>query len=308
MNKLVSIIILNYNRNNNTLECLNSLQKQTYDPIEIILVDNGSEHPIYLKLKKDLEKFDKKLNISFIRTNINLFFTGGNNKALKIAKGDYICLLNDDTIVSTDFIEKMVNFLEQNTDAGMISPKIKVYKNKDYLWYAGVDINLRKPKISKLRGIWEFDPNNKKYTKIQYTDYAAGTALFLKKEVMDKIGLLDEIFFMYFEETDWNISAKKIGYKLYYVPTATIYHKVSPSINNKPSQLKQFFLNRNAQILVWKHANSLDLLIFYLKFSFRNLRLILKALLSREIFEAFLQLLSLIQGFRIGFKRRVNKN
>lgn len=308
MNKLVSIIILNYNRNNNTLECLNSLQKQTYNHFEIILVDNGSKHSTYLELKKSIEKFENRLNISFIRETTNLFFTGGNNKALKIARGSYLCLLNDDTIVNPDFIERMVNFFEQNPDAGMISPKIKVYKDKNYLWYAGVDINLRQPNVSKLRGIWEFDPQNKKYNEIVQTDYAAGTALFLKKEVLDKIGLLDEIFFMYFEETDWNIRAKKKGYKIYYVPTAIIYHKVSPPIRDEPSILKQFFLNRNAQILVWKHANSIDLLIFYLKFLLRNLRQILKALLSRELFEAYLQFHSLIRGFKIGIKRKTNRN
>ncbi|MBY8983387.1 MAG: glycosyltransferase family 2 protein, partial [Candidatus Lokiarchaeota archaeon] len=158
------------------------------------------------------------------------------------------------------------------------------------------------------RGLWEHDPNNQKFNEISLTDYAVGTALFVKKEVIDKIGLLDEIFFMYFEETDWNFRAKKFGYNNYYVPATIVYHKVTPIINKKSFLLKQFFLNRNAQIFVWKHGKFLDILIFYLKFSFRNLRIILISLMNREFFVAYLRLFSLFQGFRIGIKKRSNRS
>ena len=233
MKKLVSIIIVNYNKNQDTLDCLKSLKNQTYNNFEILLVDNGSEYNSFLELKKELKQFKDDLEIALIRNKVNLYFAGGNNKAIKIADGEYICLLNNDTVVSPDFIEKMVEFLEENSDAGMISPKIKVYKNKNYLWYAGAYVNLRKASVSRLRGRWEYDPQNQKYNKVMLTDYAAGTALFLKKEVIKKIGLLDESFFMYYEETDWNLRAKKKGYKIYYVPTTIIYHNVTPVIGKK---------------------------------------------------------------------------
>ncbi|MFX1592154.1 MAG: glycosyltransferase family 2 protein [Promethearchaeota archaeon] len=308
MKKSVSIIILNYNGNQDTIDCLKSLKNQTFKNFEILLVDNGSNTNSFLELKRELKQFKEDLEIILIRINLNVFFTGGNNKALKIASGEYICLLNNDTIVSPDFIERMVDFLEKNSDAGMISPKIKVYKNKNYLWYAGAYLNLKKATISGLRGIWEFDPQNQKYNEIILTDYAAGTALFLKKEVVDKIGLLDEIFFMYFEETDWNLRAKKEGYKVYYVPTTIVYHKVSPINNKKASRLKHLFFNRNAQILVWKHAKFIELLIFYLNYSIRNLKLIFKTFINKELYYVYLQFYSLLQGFRIGIKRRSNRS
>ena len=308
MDRLVSIIILNYNRYQYTIDCLKSLERQTYKNFEVILVDNGSEYNLFLRLKKELNYFKNLINIILIRLNVNLFFTGGNNKAIKIAHGRYICLLNNDTVVEPNFIESMVNFLETNSNAGMISPKIKAYKNKNYLWNAGADINLRSINITKIRGLWEYDPNNQKYSKISLTDYAVGTALFVKKEVIDKIGLLDEIFFMYFEETEWNFRAKKIGYQNYYVPTTIVYHKVTPFISKKALLLKQFFLNRNAQIFVLKHAGLLDILIFYIKFTLRNLRIILLALISRKFYITFLRLWSLLQGFRIGIKKRTNRS
>ena len=308
MKRLVSIIIVNYNKYQYTIDCLRSLTNQTYKNFEVVLVDNGSEYNSFLKLKRELKYFKKLIEIILIRLNVNLFFSGGNNKAIKIANGEYICLLNNDTVVEPNFIENMVNFLETNSNVGMISPKIKCYKNKNYLWNAGAEIDFRSGKISRIRGLWEYDPKDQKYNEISLTDYAVGTALFVKKEVIDKIGLLDEIFFMYFEETEWNFRAKKIGYKNYYVPTTIVYHKVTPFINKKSFILKQFFLNRNAQIFVWKHAKFLDILIFYLKFSFKNLRIILVALMKREFYIAFLRLCSLLQGFRIGIKKRSNRS
>jgi len=308
MKRLVSIIIVNYNKHQYTIDCLRSLTNQTYKNFEVILVDNDSEYHSFLKLKKELKYFKNLIKIFLIRNKENLYFAGGNNKAIKIANGEYICLLNNDTVVEPNFIENMVNFLESNSNVGMISPKIKGYKTKNYLWNAGAEINFRTAYITRIRGRWEYDPNNQKYNEISLTDYAVGTALCVKKEVIDKIGLLDDIFFMYFEETDWNFRAKKIGYKNYYVPTTIVYHKVSPSINKKAFLLKQYFLNRNAQIFVWKHAKFLDILIFYLKFSFRNLRIILVALMNREFYVVFLRLCSLLQGFRIGIKKRTNRS
>jgi len=140
---LVSVIILNYNKYNFTLNCLESLLKQTYKNFEVILVDNGSKYQSFLELKKHIGEFEKKLNVILIRNNRNLYFAGGNNKAIKRAQGDFVCLLNYDTIVMPDFIEEMVKFLKKTPNAGMITPKIKIYKDKRILWNTGAYINFR---------------------------------------------------------------------------------------------------------------------------------------------------------------------
>jgi GT2 family glycosyltransferase len=304
--KLVSIIILNYNKYYFTLECLKSLQKQTYKNFEVIVVDNGSKKNLYLKLKKELNQFEKILKIFLIRNERNLYFASGNNKGMKIATGDYFCLLNNDTIVEPDLIEKLVEFMENNQDAGMISPKIRIYRNKNYMYYGGGEINIRSSYVATPKGIWEKETKNEKYNKITPTDYAAGTVLFLRKRVTEIIGLLDEIYFMYFEETDWNIRAKKNGFNIYYVPTTTVYHNITRNIHRNIFQ--QYFFNRNRQIFAWKHGTYIDLLIFYYRFVLMNFRSFLGILKNRSMYLIYLQLHSLIQGFRIGFKRRTNQS
>ena len=306
MEKLVSIIILNYNKYSYTLECLKSLQKQTYKNIEIIIVDNGSKRGLYLSLKKELNQFRNYLKILLIRTDNNLYFASGNNKGMKIANGDYLCLLNYDTIVEPDLIEKLVEFMENNLDAGMISPKIRIYRNKNYMYYGGGEINIRSSYVAKPKGIWEKEIKNEKYNIISLTDFAAGTVLFLRKDIIKKIGLLDEIFFMYFEETDWNIRAKNKGFNIYYVPTTTVYHDITR--NNYRNTFQQYFFNRNRQIFVWKHGSYIDLLIFYYRFMLTNFRAILGILKKWSIYLIYLQLQSIIQGFRIGVKRRTNQS
>ncbi|MFO7796124.1 MAG: glycosyltransferase family 2 protein [Promethearchaeia archaeon] len=309
MNDLVSIIIVNYNKFNYTIDCLKSLLNQTYDNFEIILIDNGSDFNLYLKLKDSISQLESKLNIKLIRNKINLFFGTANNQGIRIAKGKYICLLNFDTEVMPNFIESMINFLESHPEAGMISPKIKIYKDKRYIWNAGGIIDFRKGLVVFNRGFMDFDPNDELYNKIEETDFAAGTALFVKKENLEEIGLIDEIFFMYWEDPDWSLRAKKAGFKNYYVPNTIVYHKVP--INNKERGEKRvlfnyFFFKRNKQIFIWKHAQLVDLFFFYKKYFYHNFIEILYRLKYREFFMIYFLFISLWKGLKTGFKRRFN--
>ncbi|MHA1729905.1 MAG: glycosyltransferase family 2 protein [Promethearchaeota archaeon] len=332
MNQLVSIIILNYNgkfNNSITLECIRSLKNQTYSNFEIILADNGSGKKYFFKLKNSVDKLKKELEIKLIYFKKNLFFTGAVNNLIKKAKGRFICLLNNDTEVLPDFIEKMADFLEKHRNVGMIAPKIMLYKNKDCFWYAGAKIDFRSEHPVKILGQWELNPQNQKYREISTTDSAAGAALFVRKSLIKKIGLLDEIFFFYHEDIDWNLRAQKVGYKSYYVPDTTIYHKVTRVKNKRRIIFSRFFFNRNSQILVWKHAKLSELISFYLKFGLVNLEEILFYILivsiPRRIFRYFslhynlsqenrkvyryllyLQLNSLYRGFIAGIKRKLN--
>lgn len=311
MENLVSIILLNHNNNEFTLDCVKSLNQQTYQNFEIIIIDNGSKFKTYLDLKDNLENANFKLNLKLIKSENNLFFAGGNNKGIKIAKGKYICLLNNDTEVESNFIEEMVNFLEENRDAGMICPKIKVFKNKNIIWYGGASVTLGKVFYASHRGIWVNDPDNKMFNEIEITDYANGAALFFRKEIIDKIGLLDEIYFIYSEETDWNLQVKKYGFNIYYVPTTIVYHKVSRKIVDhkmRRSLFKSYFYNRNSQIFTWKHSKYRKLILFYIKYVFINIRYFISKLIEREIKTIYIQLFSIIQGFRIGVKRRTNQS
>ncbi len=308
MEKLVSVIILNYNNYNYTLECLKSLTRQTYKKFEVILVDNGSKHNLYIELKNSLNQFKQKLELKLFRNENNLYFVAGNNKAIKIAKGDYICLLNYDVILTPNYLEAMVNFLEINPDAGMITPKIKVYKDKTLLWNTGAYLNFRSAIVIGNRGHLEYDPYDKKYNDIETIGFAPGTAVFIKKKIIDEIGLMDEIFLMYHEDPDWNLRAQKHGYKSYYVPTVHIYHNIPRFIDEKRMIFNHYFFTRNSQILVWKHANFIDLLIYYYIFCVLHLGALILSVLTRKFESIIIRLKSIWQGFRIGLRRRTNRS
>ncbi|MHA2127865.1 MAG: glycosyltransferase family 2 protein [Promethearchaeota archaeon] len=308
MGKLASIIILNYNSYNYTIDCLESLTKQTYKNFEVLLVDNGSKYELFLELKEKLKEYEKILRIKLIRNKLNLLFVSGSNKAIKMAKGEYLCLLNFDVIVSPDFCEKMVDFLETHPDAGMITPKIKIYKDKNILWNTGAFLNFRSAIVIGNRGYLEYDPYDEKYNHIEVIGFAPGTAVLVKKKVVEEIGLMDEIFFMYHEDPDWNLRAQRKGYKSYYVPTTKVYHNIPRIINEKRMVFNHHFFTRNSQILVWKHAKFIDLLIFYYIFSILNLMIILTDFINRKFKSINIRVNSIWQGFRAGLKRRTNRS
>ena len=209
-----------------------------------------------------------------------------------------------------DLIEKMVDFLENNPLAGMISPKIKIFKNKDFIWNAGGLIDFRTQWIVHNRGYMEYDPDNHLYSEIEPIDYAPGTALFVRKKYLEDIGLMDEIFFMYWEDPEWNFRAKQKGYESYYVPTSIVYHKVAIDRErmSKRQIFNDFFFRRNKQILVWKHGSISDLIIFYVKFYVESIFQLIRKLMKKEFNLIRLHLISTWQGFKIGLKRRTNRS
>jgi len=115
----------------------------------------------------EIKELEIILNIKLIRNNKNLYFAVGNNKAIKEAKGEYICLINYDTVVEPKFIEMMVNFLEKTPDAGIITPKSKIKKDRAILWNTGSHLNFKNGIIIGNRGYLEYNPNNQKYNKIE---------------------------------------------------------------------------------------------------------------------------------------------
>ena len=310
MEKLVSVIIVNYNSNTYTIECLNSLKNQTYKNFEILLVDNGSKYGNFMDLKNELKNFENNLKIVLIRSEINLYFGAGNNKAIRLARGEYICLLNNDTEVLSNFIEEMVGFLEENPNVGLISPKIKLFHDKEYLWTTGGQVNFRTSGVVVNRGYLEYDPDDNNYNKIEPIDFAPGTAVFVKHKYLEKFGLMDEIYFMYWEDPDWNFRAKRLGYESYYVPRTIVYHKIpiGKEISIKRAIFNDFFFKRNKQILVWKYATIKELMIFYVRFCFHIIRELYQKLKKRAIGIIYLNLISMWQGFRIGIRRRTNRS
>lgn len=248
MNKypLVSVITINYNEVDATLDLLESISKVTYPNLEVIVVDNASrENP-----KNKIEK--KFPHVKLILSDKNLGFAGGNNLAIKNSTGDFILFLNNDTVVDPGFLLPLINVL-RHPSVGLVSPKIK-YHNSNLLQYAGSSTLCKLTGRSKRFGFKEED--NGQFDIKKETGLAHGAAMMTKKSVINDIGLMSEEYFLYYEEVDWCYKIKKAGYKIWFIPKSTVYHKASLS-TNKLSSLKTFYMNRNRILFMRKHSKGI---------------------------------------------------
>lgn len=257
--KLVSIITVNFNHEYLTQELLASISSfNDYEKIEIIVVDNGSNlNPIpkLVLLYPD---------ITFIRSEINLGFAGGNNIGIQKAKGEYLFLVNNDTEFTPCLIKTLVDQLSGNAAIGVISPKILYWENKDILQYAGFTNMNYVTARNKCIGLNEID--NGQYNNLTgNTAYAHGAAMMVRKEVVEKAGLMSENFFLYYEELDWFEKIRKAGFEIWVCMQASIYHKESMSIGKK-SALKEYFMNRNRILFIRRNARLTTIILFYFYF------------------------------------------
>lgn len=244
---LVSIITVNYDQPQFTVDMIHSLKKCTYKNIEIIVIDNASPktNPSIIK--------DTFPDIQLIKLPQNLGFAGGNNEGFRYAKGEFILLLNNDTEVEPGFLEPLVETLLNNKDAGMASPRLHFYHspNMKTIQFAGAKkVNLLTGRGKNL-GWGEMD--NGQFNFVEKTDYAHGAALLLNRKVLDIVGCMPDIFFLYYEEHDWCTAMKKKGLYPYYVGTSVVYHKESATIG-KNSPIKVFYMTRNRLIYLRRNA------------------------------------------------------
>jgi hypothetical protein len=216
---LVSIIVLNYNGEKCIRKCLKSLLSQTYPNYEIIVVDNASTDSSPEIVKKEFPQ------LKFITNNKNLGFAAGNNVGIKEAKGELIAIFNPDAIAEPNWLSELVNAINSSSDIGIAGGVIYYYEPSDVVWSAG-------GKIDIFTGLdWHpYQGEKIKRDHLERTDdidYIPGCALLIKKEVLEKVGLLDETYFLYFDDLDIALCAKRVGYKCSFVPFAVVYHMVS---------------------------------------------------------------------------------
>ena len=245
---LVSIITINYNQPEVTLAFLDSIKKITYPFYEIIVVDNASpaKKPAILK--------EKHPDIILLESDKNLGFAGGNNLGIRIAKGSFHLLINNDTEVDPGFLEPLVSKLQQDPSLGVVSPKIRYFYQPMLIQYAGfTPIN---PITVRNRGIGFQEVDTGQYDKDSYTEYAYGAAMMIPVDVMKKVGLMADIFFLYYEEMDWIHRIKDSGYKIGYVHNSLIFHKDSVTTGSM-SPLKIYYLNRNRILFLRRNVHGL---------------------------------------------------
>ena len=242
MNKksLISIIVLNYNAGKLLLNCINSLKKSTYQNIEILVVDNISSDGSHTKCKKQFP------DIKLIQNRKNLGYCGGNNVGIKEAKGEFIVILNPDTIVEENWLDEMFNAFNEFGD-GLYQPKIISLNESDIIQSTGNMIHAFGFGFARDKGKKIIE----KKEEIEKIGYASGTCLFTTKKVLEKVGLLDEFIFLYHDDLDLGWRAAQIGINSYYVPKSKIFHAESYSL--KWSAKKFYWLERNRKYCLKTH-------------------------------------------------------
>ena len=207
-NPSVAVILVNWKKYTLTSKCIDSINKSIYKNFKIILIDNQYTEKYLIELK------NKHKDIIVFKDKYNLGFTGANNIGISYALEndfDYIMLLNNDTEVEANFILPLIERLEENFFLAAVQPLILNYYSKNTIWNAG-------GKLNKFFGTTQTRLNNKelnpKLVFNDFTDWISGCCILIKSEIVKKTGLLDEKFFAYYEDVDWSLRMKGLGYEL----------------------------------------------------------------------------------------------
>ena len=242
MNKfpLVSIIVLNYNAGELLLNCINSLKKSTYSNLEIIIVDNISSDGSQEKCK------NKFPDIKLIQNKNNLGYCGGNNVGIRHASGEFIVILNPDTIVEPNWVNELISAYNEFGE-GLYQPKILSLNEENVIQSTGNMLHIFGFGFARDKG----NKVTNKVEEIQKIGYASGTCLFTSRAVLNKVGLLDEFLFLYHDDLDLGWRAAQIGINSYYVPKSKIFHVESYSL--KWSSKKFNWLERNRKYCLLTH-------------------------------------------------------
>ena len=239
-NPLVSIIILNYNAGDLLLNCVDSVFKSTYPNFEVIIVDNLSTDNSHIRCK---EKFEK---IQLIENKKNLGYCEGNNVGIKSANGEFILILNPDTIVEPDWLNELFSAYHKHGEA-LYQPKHLSLKEKSSIMSTGNMMNVFGFGYAREKG--EKDVNQ--HNAIEQIGYASGTCLFVTSSILKNVGLLDPFIFLYHDDLDFGWRAAQLGIKSYYVPSSVIYHAESYLL--RWNAKKFFWLERNRKYCLLTH-------------------------------------------------------
>ncbi|MDD3986076.1 MAG: glycosyltransferase family 2 protein [Methanobacterium sp.] len=342
MNQKVSIIILNWKGWEDTIECLESLYQINYPNYNVIIVDNGSQNesvemikdyasgklsvesdffeynksnkPIKIweystnELKSldinnvDFNSLDSNNNLILIKNDVNSGFSEGNNIginfSLQFLNIDYILLLNNDTVVDKNFLNELVKFADTNNEAGIVGPGVYHYNKPGKIDNIGYNVNICNGRISSpIVNLEEIPSSNISL------DYVVGCGLLIKKSVINDIGLLDKKYFLYYEDVDWCLRAKKQGHEVFYVPQAKIWHKIS-SLERRSISL-YYYGNRNSFLLIKKNRDTMGILSCYPLLIFNKFILALYLLLNGKFKEFIIVFKAINDGLRgnYGYKK-----
>lgn len=269
----ITVIILNWNGKKDTLECLDSVYKMNYPHLEVIVVDNGSRDNSAEAIR---ERFKE---VILIENKENLGFCGGNNAGIRYAlsqRPDYLLILNNDALAEPSLIKELKAVVDSDPLIGAVSPIITFYHNQDLIYFSGTRIDWGNADFcAQYPG--QPAESAKELLDIDFTGWCA---TFMKAAVMERVGLLDEQFFAYYDDADWGRRANALGLRTVLYPKKLVAHKVSSSTGGSFSPWVYFYLFRNRLFFMRKHASFLRKLQFsfcYVRDSYKNYNSLLRA-------------------------------
>jgi GT2 family glycosyltransferase len=234
---LVSVVVVCWNSKQHLATCLGSLHRQTYESVEVIVVDNGSTDAT----REYVESAHPWVRVHAIEKNEG--YAAANNTGFRMAKGEYLVVLNPDTEVEPDFVSELVDAVNQD-GMGLATSRISLFDEREVINACGNDIHLTG--LGTCRGLGlparDFDSPARVAS-------VSGCAFMIRRDVLDRIGGFDEDYFTYIEDTDLSLRASLAGYRIAYAPKSTVYHKYA--LRMTPQKL--YFIERNRRLTLLKN-------------------------------------------------------
>ena len=237
--KEISIITINFNGLNDTCALIETIPLN--NNLEVIVVDNASQN-------QEADIISKRFpQVKVIKSKKNLGFAGGNNLGIKAAQGKYIFLINNDIIFKNFRIQALIKRLESSLNIAIVCPKIRFAWGSHPIQYTGYTPLSKITVRNQAIGFGEEDHGQ--YDTAHPTPYAHGAAMLIKREALEKVGLIPECYFLYYEELDWSMMFARAGFEIWYDPACTVYHKESQATGQN-SPLRTYYIVRNRLLLV----------------------------------------------------------
>lgn len=266
MNPTVAIVVLNWNNARDSIACFDSLAQLNYPNPWIIAVDNGSSDNSVAEIQA------AHPDITLLETGTNLGYAGGNNVGIRhaLTSGvEAVCILNNDVAVAPDFLHPLLDALYSQANVGIATPLVAEHATEgELVWALGAKVNWSTAAITRQHAGLSVDLW-RRCVPFE-VDIASGAAMLVKSDVFKRVGLMDESFFLYFEEVDWSLKVRQLGYRILAVPSSVVWHKVSATLGTS-SPIIDYYMLRNHLLLISRHWSGANRCYLCSRVAMRNL-------------------------------------